>query len=111
MLTASEDYYRCRAIGLVVACLLICVGTASVQELFYEDFADTTLATGGSQQSGTIASGIISYNDASAMNRARFVVVPTQTFADPVMTFSFDVACRLPPLITKTTSCFSGPAP
>lgn len=86
-----RNNYRCRAVGLVVACLLICARTASAQQLFYEDFADTTLATGGSQQSGTIANGIISYNDASATNRARFVVVPSQAFADPVMTFSFDV--------------------
>jgi len=67
--------------------VLVGAATASAQ-LFYEDFADATLATGGSQQSGTIAGGIITFNDTSATNRNRFVVV--QNFTDPVMTFSFD---------------------
>jgi hypothetical protein len=77
------------AVAQVVAWLFIGGSVASGQVLFYEDFADTTLATGASQQSGTIANGIISYNDTSATNRARFVDV--QNFTDPVMTFSFDV--------------------
>src|SRR3954454_21520225 len=65
------------------------LGTATIfaQQLFYEDFADTTLATGASQQSGTIANGIISFNDTSATNRNRFVDV--QNFRHPVMIFSF----------------------
>jgi hypothetical protein len=84
-------------IGLVAACLVLCAGTASAQQLFYEDFADTTLTSGASQQSGTIANGIISYNDTSTTNRARFVDVPSTanparpSYSDPVMTFSFDV--------------------
>src|SRR4051812_45658518 len=70
-------------------CFLLGTTTASAQQLFYEDFADTTLATGASQQSGTIANGVITFNDTSATNRNRFVDV--QNFTDPVMTFSFDV--------------------
>jgi hypothetical protein len=77
------------AIAALAACFFMGTATASAQTLFYEDFADTTLATGGSQQSGTIANGVITYNDTSATNRARFVDV--QNFTDPVMTFSFDV--------------------
>jgi hypothetical protein len=81
---------RCRflAIGLLAAFLAVGAQTGQAQ-LFYEDFEDTTLATNGSQLSGTIGGGIISYNDTSATNRARFVVV--QNFTDPVMTFSYDV--------------------
>src|SRR3954453_9397227 len=72
-----------------------CLGTATTfaQQLFYEDFADTTLATGASQQSGTIANGVITFNDTSATNRSRFVDV--QNFTDPVMTFSFDVTAPI----------------
>jgi len=74
-------------------CFLLGTTTASAQQLFYEDFADTTLATGASQQSGTIANGVITFNDTSATNRSRFVDV--QNFTDPVMTFSFDVTAPI----------------
>ena len=76
-----------RLVAAFAVCGLVGAATASAQ-LFYEDFADATLATGGSQQSGTIAGGIITFNDTSATNRNRFVVV--QNFTDPVMTFSYD---------------------
>lgn len=79
--------YMFRFVAAFVVCVLVGAATASAQ-LFYEDFADATLATGGSQQSGTIAGGIMTFNDTSATNRNRYVV--TQNFTDPVMTFSYD---------------------
>ena len=79
--------YMLRFVAAFAVCTLVGTLTASAQ-LFYEDFADATLATGGSQLSGTIAGGIITFNDTSATNRNRFVVI--QNFTDPVMTFSYD---------------------
>jgi hypothetical protein len=79
--------YMLRLVAAFAACVLVGATTASAQ-LFYEDFADSTLATGATQQSGTIAGGIITFNDTSATNRNRIVV--TQNFTDPVMTFSYD---------------------
>jgi hypothetical protein len=64
---------------LSVATVLVAASVSSAQ-LFYEDFEDTTLTTNATQNFGTIAGGIISYNDTDANSRARFVV--RQTFAD-----------------------------
>jgi hypothetical protein len=81
---------RSLAVAAIIAYLLVGAGAAPAQ-LFYEDFEDTTLATGATQNFGTIAGGIISYNDTDAANRARFVVRPTTGYSDPVLTYSFDV--------------------
>jgi hypothetical protein len=63
-------------------------GKACAQVLFNEEFEDEMLAMGSDGNLDTIANGIISFDDTSDTTRGRFVVV--QTFADPVMTFSFD---------------------
>jgi hypothetical protein len=82
---------------LAITALLLTARTSSAQ-LFYEDFEDTTLATNGTQNFGTIAGGIISYNDTDPNSRARYVV--RQTFSDPVTTYSFDV--KAPVIATGT---------
>jgi hypothetical protein len=87
---------RLLRLGLIAACLLFGATRASAVELFYEDFEDTTLASpNAGQLLGTIAGGIISFNDTSATNRHRFVMRPGNTgstaWADPVLTYSFDV--------------------
>jgi hypothetical protein len=78
------------AITAIVISLLVGIRMAQAQ-VFYEDFEDTTLATGATQNFGTIAGGISSYNDNDTTTRARFVVRPATAYADPVLTYSFDV--------------------
>jgi hypothetical protein len=79
----------------IAAGLFVDMRTASALELFYEDFEDTTLASNATQGLGTIAGGIISFNDTSGTTRHRFVVRPGNTsgtpYADPILTYSFDI--------------------
>jgi hypothetical protein len=87
--------HRLLALWMATACFLIAVGSARAVELYYEDFEDTTLAispTVSTFAQGTIAGGVISFNDTDiATLRHRYTVRPTTAYADPVLTYSFDV--------------------
>jgi hypothetical protein len=64
--------------------------------LYGEDFNDETLAAGTAVSvHGTIAGGIVTFNDVEAGSKARISVA--QIFNDPVMTFSFDVVAPVTP--------------
>lgn len=64
--------------------------------LYGEDFNDETLAAGTAVSvHGTIAGGIVTFNDVDAGSKARISVA--QIFNDPVMTFSFDVVAPVTP--------------
>src|SRR6187397_2634924 len=78
------------------AVLFLLTAGAARAQLFYEDFEDTTLASpNASIDLGTIANGIISFNDTSATNRHRYVMRPANAggtaWADPILTYSFDI--------------------
>jgi hypothetical protein len=80
----------------IAAWLFVGVRTLPAVDLFYEDFEDTTLASpNASIDLGTIANGIISFNDTSATNRHRYVMRPgnpgSTAWADPILTYSFDI--------------------
>jgi len=88
---------RLLAVGVLV---LSSVGVVSAQVLYYEDFADETLEPGTRVSEGTVAGGIVTFNDQSATTRGFVSVVrqspdPTTmqpgTFAVPLLTFSWDV--------------------
>jgi hypothetical protein len=92
--------HRSLPILMATACFFIGVGSVQALEVYYEDFEDTTLSTGSAsapavttQSQGTIANGIISFNDTNTTTttRHRFVVRPTTAYADPVLTYSFDI--------------------
>jgi len=80
---------------MAMACFLVLIHSAQAVELYYEDFEDETLAispTVSTFAQGTIGGGIISFNDTdTATLRHRYVVRPTTAYADPVLTYSFDV--------------------
>jgi len=79
----------------LMACLFAAVSPASAQ-IFIEDFEDQTLFTGPPTTTtttnfGTIANGIITFSDTDASTRSRLVVRPATPYADPVLTYSFDI--------------------
>jgi hypothetical protein len=89
------------AAAAAVASMLLGAATASAQApLYYEDFEDETLEPGTRVSEGTVANGIVTFNDQSATARG-FVSVVRQspdpitmqpgTFAVPLLTFSWDV--------------------
>jgi len=87
--------YRSFPLWMAATCFFSAIGSARAVELYYEDFEDETLAispTVSTFAQGTIAGGIISFNDTdTATLRNRYVVRPTTAYADPVLTYSFDV--------------------